>query len=65
MPLIKLESRCEQLGGAMTAVIALGKRSGERCNGVPMPWIRNAQEIAREIEEHPLAGGRRETAADL
>jgi hypothetical protein len=49
----------------MASIVALGKRSGERCNSVPMPWVRNVQEITGEVQEHPLAGGRYKTATDL
>jgi hypothetical protein len=49
----------------MVSVVAFGKRSGERCNSFPMPWVRNVQETTGEVQDHPLAGGRHKTAADL
>jgi hypothetical protein len=49
----------------MASVVAFGKRSSERCNSFPMPRVRNVQEITGEVQEHPLVGGRHNTAADL
>src|SRR5919106_1911621 len=49
----------------MASVVAFGKRSGERCNSLPMPRVRDVQEITDEVQEHPLAGGRHKTAAEL
>jgi hypothetical protein len=49
----------------MASVVAFGKRSGKRCNSFPMPRVRNVQEITGEFQEHPLAGGRHQTATDL
>jgi hypothetical protein len=46
-------------------VLALGKRSGERCNCFPAAWIRNVQEITGEVQEHPPAGGRHKAPAGL
>ena len=48
--------------GPVVPVLALGERSGELCNSFPMLWVRNVQEIAGEVQEHPLAGGRYEAA---
>jgi hypothetical protein len=53
------------LGGSMASVVAFGKRSGERCNSFPMPRVGNVQDITDEVQEHPLAGGRHNTAAEL
>ena len=49
----------------MASVVAFGKRSGERCHSFPMPRVRNVQEITDEVQEHPPAGGRHKTAAEL
>ena len=46
-------------------IAALGERSGERCHSFPMPWVRNVQEIAGEIQHHALAGRRRKAATGL
>jgi hypothetical protein len=60
-----VESAFYELRGLLASVVALDKRSGERCHGFPMPWVRNVQKITGEIQEHPPTGGRHKTAADL
>jgi hypothetical protein len=49
--------------GPVVLVLALGKRSGERCNSFPMAWVRNVQETTGEVQEHTLAGRRHKTPA--